>query len=70
MNKVSIHHVTDIDITREVFEPTENQGGFTVVNITAKDKNGTRTRLTCFVEPNCNPLDDMVIETNFINTAA
>ena len=70
MNKVSIHHVTDIDITREVFEPTENQGGFTVVNITAKDKNGTRPRLTCFVEPNCNPLDDMVIETNFINTAA
>ena len=70
MNKLSIHHVTDIDITREVFEPTENQGGFTVVNITAKDKNGTRTRLTCFVEPNCNPLDDMVIETNFINTAA
>ena len=70
MNKLSIHHITDIDITREVFEPSENQGGFTVVNITAKDKNGTRTRLTCFVEPNCNPLDDMVIETNFINTAA
>ena len=70
MNKLSIHHVTDIDITREVFEPTENHGEFTVVNITAEDKNGTRTRLTCFVERGCNPLDDMVIETNFIETAA
>ena len=70
MNKLSIHHITDITITREVFEPSENHGEFTVVNITAEDKNGTRTRLTCFVEPNCEPLGDMVIETNRINTAA
>ena len=70
MNKLSIHHITDITITREVFRPTENHNEFTVVNITAEDKNGTRTRLTCFVEPDCNPLDDMVIETNFIETAA
>ena len=69
MNKLSIHHITDIDITREVFEPTENHGEFTVVNITAEDKNGTRTRLTCFVERGCNPLDDMVIETNFVKTS-
>ena len=69
MNKLSLHHITDIDITREVFEPSENHGGFTVVNITAEDKNGTRTRLTCFVEPDCNPLDDMVIETNFVKTS-
>ena len=68
MNKLSIHHVTNITITREVFEPSEDHGGFTVMNITAKDKNGTRTRLTCFVEPDCNPLDDMVIETNYIES--
>ena len=70
MNKLSLHHITDIDITREVFKPSDNHDGFTVVNITAEDKNGTRTRLTCFVEPDCNPLNDMVIETNFIETAA
>ena len=70
MNKLSIHHITDITITREVFEPSENHGGFTIMNITAEDKNGTRTRLTCFVEPDCEPLHDMVIETNYINTAA
>ena len=70
MNKLSLHHITDIDITREVFKPSDNHDGFTVVNITAEDKTGTRTRLTCFVEPDCNPLDDMVIETNFIETAA
>ena len=70
MNKLSIHHITDITITRDVFRPTENHNEFTVVNITAEDKNGTRTRLTCFVEPDCNPLNDMVIETNFIETAA
>ena len=70
MNKLSIHHITDITITREVFEPSENHGGFTIMNITAKDKNGTRTRLTCFVEPDCEPLNDMVIETNYIKTAA
>ena len=66
MNKLSIHHITDITITREVFEPSENHGGFTVMNITAEDKKGTRTRLTCFVEPDCEPLEDMVIETNYI----
>ncbi len=66
MNKLSIHHITDITITREVFEPSENHGGFTIMNITAEDKNGTRTRLTCFVEPDCEPLNDMVIETNYI----
>ena len=70
MNKLSIHHITDITITRDVFRPTENHGEFTVVNITAEDKNGTRTRLTCFVERDCEPLADMVIETNFIETAA
>ena len=66
MNKLSIHHVTDITITREVFDSTENHDEFTVVNITAEDKNGTRTRLTCFVERDCEPLADMVIETNYI----
>jgi hypothetical protein len=70
MNKLSIHHITDITITREVFEESENHDGFTVVNITAEDKNGTRTRLTCFVERGCEPLEDMVIETNYIKTAA
>ena len=66
MNKLSIHHITDITITREVFEPSENHGEFTVVNITAEDKSGTRTRLSCFVEPDFNPLDDMVIETSLV----
>ena len=66
MNKLSIHHVTDITISREVFEESENHGGFTVVNVTAEDRNGTRTRLTCFVERGCEPLADMVIETNYI----
>ena len=70
MNKLSIHHITDITITREVFEPSENHGSFTVVNVTVEDRSGTRTRLCCFVEPDCNPLDDMVIETNYIKTAA
>ena len=69
MNKLSIHHVTDIFITREVFDSSENHDGFTVVNITAEDKNGTRTRLTCFVERDCEPLADMVIETNFVETS-
>ena len=66
MNKLSIHHITDITITREVFEPSENHGGFTVMNVTVEDRNGTRTRLACFVEPDCEPLNDMVIETNYI----
>mgnify|MGYP001193330595 CR=1 FL=1 len=66
MNKLSIHHVTDITISREVFDSSANHDGFTVVNITAEDKTGTRTRLTCFVERGCEPLDDMVIETNHI----
>ena len=70
MNKLSIHHVRDITISREVFQESENHGGFTVVNVTAEDRNGTRTRLCCFVEPDCNPLDDMIIETNYIETVA
>lgn len=70
MNKLSIHHVTDITISREVFEESDNHGGFTVMNVTVEDRNGTRIRLACFVDPDCNPLDDMVIETNYIKTAA
>ena len=42
MNKLSIHHVTDITISREVFDSSANHDGFTVVNITAEDKTGTR----------------------------
>ena len=48
MNKLSIHNITDIAISREVFE----RGGgtdFTVINITATDMSGTKTQLACFV---------------------
>ena len=48
MNKLSLHNITDIAISREVFE---RSGGtdFTVINITATDMSGTKTQLACFV---------------------
>ena len=73
MNKLSIHGITEITIEREVIKKIPNEQAdlymnpdeFTVINVTAKDRKGTRTRLTCFVEPDFNPLDDMVIATKF-----
>ncbi len=51
MNKLSIHNITAITIEKVGYEPTDNHDSFTVVNITAEDKFGARTRLTCFMEP-------------------
>jgi len=48
MNKLSIHNITDIAISREVFERGSGTD-FTVINITATDMNGTKTQLACFV---------------------
>ena len=54
MNKLSIHGITEITIEREIIPRDAsrmNPSEFTVINVTAKDRNGTSTRLTCFVEP-------------------
>jgi len=55
MNKLSIHGITEITLSKEVFENDElydfGGAGFTVVNVTAIDDTGRSTRLTCFVEP-------------------
>ncbi len=52
MNKLSLHNITDITLSREVFERGSGTD-FTVINITATDVNGTKTQLACFVEPGC-----------------
>ena len=49
MNKLSIHNITDIAISREVFERGSGDE-FTVINITATDISGTKTQLTCFMD--------------------
>ena len=70
MNQLSIHGITEITIQREIipFDASRmNPNEFTVINVTAKDKNGARTRLSCFVEPDFNPLDDMVLATNRVD---
>ena len=48
MNKLSLHNITDIALSREVFE-RESGTDFTVINITATDMSGTKTQLACFV---------------------
>jgi|TARA_B100001939_G_scaffold298080_1_gene272908 hypothetical protein len=67
MNKLSIHNITDITLSREVFERGYGGVDFTVINITATDVSGTKTRLTCFVEPEYT-IDpgDIDIATNII----
>jgi hypothetical protein len=70
MNELSIHKITEITIEREIIPydaSRMNPNAFEVINITAKDKNGVRTRLSCFVEPDFNPLDDMVLATNRVD---
>ena len=70
MNELFIHGITEITIERQIvpFDASRmNPNEFTVINVTAKDKNGARTRLSCFVEPNFEPLDDMVIATNRVD---
>jgi|LUML01.1.fsa_nt_gb hypothetical protein len=49
--KVSIHNITSVSIEQEVFERSSESLGFTVVNITATDDTGQKTRLACFMEP-------------------
>ena len=52
MNELSIHGITEITIERQIvpFDASRmNPNEFTVINVTAKDKNGARTRLSCFV---------------------
>ena len=51
MNKLSLHNIIEIAIEKQHFEATLNTDEFTVIGITVEDKNGTRTRLACFVEP-------------------
>ena len=70
MNQLSIHGITEITIQREIipFDASRmNPNEFTVINVTAQDKNGVRTRLSCFVEPDCNLLDDMVLATKRVD---
>ena len=67
MNKLSIHNITGITISREIFERGSGPD-FTVINITATDDTGRSTCLTCFVEPGytlapCGPID---LATNYI----
>ena len=50
MNKLSIHNITGITLSREIFE-RGNGTDFTVINITATDDTGRSTQLTCFMEP-------------------
>ena len=48
MNKLSIHNITDITLSREIFERGSGTE-FTVINITATDMSGTKTQIACFV---------------------
>jgi hypothetical protein len=67
MNKLSLHNITDITLSREVFERGSGID-FTVINITATDKNGTKTQLSCFVEPEytLEPCDNIDLATRYI----
>ena len=67
MNKLSIHNITEITISREIFE-RGNGTEFTVINITATDDTGRSTRLTCFVEPGytLEPCGTIDLATNYI----
>tara|TARA_R100001163_G_scaffold53241_1_gene40609 strand:- start:390 stop:671 length:282 start_codon:yes stop_codon:yes gene_type:complete len=66
MNKLSIHGITEITIEREIIPRDAsymNPNEFTVIHVTAKDRNGTRTRLTCFVEPEYTIEPDTIFRT-------
>ena len=67
MNKLSIHNITGITISREIFERGSGTD-FTVINITATDDTGRSTRLTCFVEPGytLEPCGTIDLATNYI----
>ena len=67
MNKLSIHNITDIALSRQIFERGDGTD-FTVINILATDINGTQTELACFVtsEYTLEPCDDIDIATRYI----
>ena len=67
MNKLSIHNITGITLSREIFERGSGTE-FTVINITATDDTGRSTRLTCFVEPGytLEPCGTIDLATNYI----
>ena len=67
MNKLSIHNITGITISREIFERGSGTD-FTVINITATDDTGRSTCLTCFVEPGypLEPCGTIDLATNYI----
>ena len=67
MNKLSLHNITDIALSREIFE-RNNGTDFTVINITATDDTGRSTCLTCFVEPGytLEPCGTIDLATNYI----
>ena len=70
MNKLSLHNITDIAISREVFERGSGMDStdFTVIHVTATDMNGTKTQLACFVgsEYTIDP-GDINIATRYIH---
>ena len=67
MNKLSIHNITGITLSREIFERGSGTD-FTVINITATDDTGRSTCLTCFVEPGytLEPCGTIDLATNYI----
>ena len=67
MNKLSIHNITGITISREIFERGSGTD-FTVINITATAATGRSTCLTCFVEPGytLEPCGTIDLATNYI----
>ena len=67
MNKLSIHNITGITISREIFERGSGTD-FTVINITAPDDTGRSTCLPCVVEPGytLEPCGTIDLATNYI----
>jgi hypothetical protein len=67
MNKLSLHNITDIALSREIFERGSGTE-FTVINITATDMNGTKTQMACFMtsEYTLEPCDNIDIATRYI----
>ena len=66
MNQLPIHGVTEITIEREIIARDDsymNPDDFTVINVTARDSKGTRTKLTCFVEPEYTIEPDTIFRT-------
>ena len=54
MNKLSMCNITDIAVQKRVFEPNEQHGEFTIIDINATDENGTTTYFALHVKPDYN----------------